>query len=510
MTPEQAQALFDQGKITQATLDSVLASQPSFDAPLDTSLTVSPVNVGGTVPALDTVTPTEAPPELAPLPPVTQEAIPEAAPVPQTPVEAPLATPSVTTTTTTQKRATDEARAAQDQITSALEAQKDALEEQTQIGAAKAAETFGFNQEAQRIEAEAAQAEQDLRNQGAAEIEKRINELDSRTAELSDRKYEGYWASKSTGEKIVGAISLALGAYASALGGGPNAALKIINGAMNEDFKAFQANTKIKMDAINRSRLGIEDKRRLLSDQIINLQAKKLSDISIVQSKINNLGNKFKDEELKAKLAGLNAQLDQQAAETRAKFENSLAETVNTKVTEQQALATGIDKELYVPGLGQALTKQDAKELKKAFITKQDLDVKLKEIIALRTKHDGGEMFDREDVARGKQLSKELLLKYKDLAKLGVLSESDMAIIEEIIPADPLQFDFMPGQEPTMEKLTSLQKDINGLFEAEVEARLEPGTRITQFPITVTKDGQMATVSNEAELSEAMTEGWTR
>jgi hypothetical protein len=505
MTPEQAQLLFDQGKINEETLAQVNAqnplpasepqqiggsgpvSEPGIPSPFDTQLQ-SDITAGTTQPG-----------------PTVQPSMPEPTPEPMPIIPA---APSMVTTTTTEKRATEAAQEAQDKITQALEAQKAALEEQTRIGMERATETQAFNQETQRIQQEAAKAEQALRSQGMAEIESRMAELDSKTAALGDRKYEGYWADKGTGTKILGAISLALGAYAQAMGGGPNTALKIINGAMAEDFNKFQANTKIKMDAINRSRLGIDAKRRLLADQVMNLQAKKQADLNIVQAKVAELQTKFQNPEMKAKLDGLQAQLDMQAAQQRAKFEQSLAQTVTTKVSEQRgAQAAGIDRELFVPGLGQALTKQDAKELKKAFVTKQDLDSKLKELIALRKTH-GGEVFDREAVARGKQLSKELLLKYKDLAKLGVLSESDMSIIEEIIPADPLQFDLIPGQEPTMEKLTNLQNDVNNLFESEVEARLEPGTRVTQFPMTVTKDGMTATVSNEAELSEAQSEGW--
>jgi hypothetical protein len=221
------------------------------------------------------------------------------------------------------------------------------------------------------------------------------------------------------------------------------------------------------------------DKRRLTADQILSVQAKKASDVNIVKSKIASLSARFSSPAMKAKLAELDAQLDAKSAKSRLDFEKGLQTTVQSRVTQEvKANQSGIDPELFVPGLGQALTKQDSKELKKAFITKQDLDAKLTELIALRTKT-GGEALDREAVGRGKQLSKELLLKYKDLAKLGVLSESDMAIIENIIPEDPLEFDLIPGQEPTMEKLKNLQRDVDGLFEAEVGVRLAPGTRIT-------------------------------
>lgn len=120
---------------------------------------------------------------------------------------------------------------------------------------------------------------------------------------------------------------------------------------------------------------------------------------------------------------------------------------------------------------GTARTEDDAKQLKGAAETKSKFDAQLQELIALR-KDKGVEYLDRESIARAKQLSRDLLLGYKDLAKLGVLSQSDENILNDIIPNDPLGQDWVPGQDPTLHKLQKFQGDVNRDFDSRLNQRL--------------------------------------
>lgn len=126
---------------------------------------------------------------------------------------------------------------------------------------------------------------------------------------------------------------------------------------------------------------------------------------------------------------------------------------------------------------GKANTKEDAKVLKEAHESKKNFDAKIQEMIDLRQKHNGGALFAREDVARGKQLSKDLLLEYKNMAKLGVLSKSDEAIVNAIIPADPLQYSAagLMGQDPISHQLKKFQEDSNRDFETKIRTRTRQG-----------------------------------
>lgn len=128
---------------------------------------------------------------------------------------------------------------------------------------------------------------------------------------------------------------------------------------------------------------------------------------------------------------------------------------------------------------GTANTPDDAKQLKEAFESKKNFDGKIQELIDLRTKY-GGEMMNREAVARGEQLSKDLLLEYKNMAKLGVLSKADEDIINAIIPADPLKFSWIPGQDPIMNNMKKFKEDSDKDFATRTATRTRAGTKELQ------------------------------
>jgi len=115
-----------------------------------------------------------------------------------------------------------------------------------------------------------------------------------------------------------------------------------------------------------------------------------------------------------------------------------------------------------VPGVGIGRTLKDSTDVKSGTIAKAKFDSQLDEMIALRKKHEGGNITNRADVARGKQLSKDLLLSYKNMAKLGVLSKSDENIIDTIIPKDPLAYsasDFgIGGDDAILHKLNQFKR----------------------------------------------------
>lgn len=130
---------------------------------------------------------------------------------------------------------------------------------------------------------------------------------------------------------------------------------------------------------------------------------------------------------------------------------------------------------------GMANTVYDAKQLNDAHLAKQGFDNNLDQMIALREKNNGGALFNREDVARGKQLSKDLLLEYKNMAKLGVLSKSDEDIINAIIPEDPLEYNSplaaIQGQDPTLARLKAFKSDSDKNFKDGISTRTRSGMR---------------------------------
>lgn len=178
-------------------------------------------------------------------------------------------------------------------------------------------------------------------------------------------------------------------------------------------------------------------------------------------------------------------QLDRQEARDERRFlagerslerKEALAQRMEDK-KERQELAQSEKMQALQTPYGLANSVDDAKQLKDAHEAKKNFDNKLEQMIALRKKHDGGALFNREDVARGKQLSKDLLLEYKNMAKLGVLSQADENIINAIIPADPLEFKAagLLGQDPIMSNLKAFKQDSDKDFATRVATRTRSG-----------------------------------
>jgi hypothetical protein len=157
-------------------------------------------------------------------------------------------------------------------------------------------------------------------------------------------------------------------------------------------------------------------------------------------------------------------------------------------------------EEKYVPGIGIAYTVTDAKELKTGAEEREKFDRKLDEMINLRKQY-GFEIANRAAVARGKQLSNDLLLIYKNMAKLGILSKSDEAIVNSIIPKDPLGFGgTIEGEDPLLVTLEKFKGDIARDFESTISKRIkEREPKGSQLKPGVIEDGYEFLGGNPAD-----------
>lgn len=128
----------------------------------------------------------------------------------------------------------------------------------------------------------------------------------------------------------------------------------------------------------------------------------------------------------------------------------------------------------YIKFLDQyASTSEDAKEIKTALANKSVIERGVDQMIELRKKHPNGTITDREDIARGQQLSVQALLKYKNLAQLGVLSKTDIELIDRLFPQNPLEVNpsAIVGQDPTMAKLKQLKQNLHTDFNMFLETK---------------------------------------
>lgn len=251
---------------------------------------------------------------------------------------------------------------------------------------------------------------------------------------------------------------------------------KMQDGAvMKNDFTSLQKQAEMKLqgaksDASEAAKQAFEQKK---ADMIRDIQAKKMGQTADLANKrqLFDAGEKEKDRINAREVAGINA------AATAGRTDLARQD----RMDEKAAKASLAEEALKVEGYGYANNADDAKKLKDGIISKASFDAKLKELIDIRTKKDGGAIWDREAVARAQQLSKDLLLEYKNMQTLGVLSAGDQKIVEAIIPPDPLQYNSpiaaIQDQDPLLNNMKKFKEDSDKDFNKRLQMRLKGGNK---------------------------------
>lgn len=167
---------------------------------------------------------------------------------------------------------------------------------------------------------------------------------------------------------------------------------------------------------------------------------------------------------------------EQKLVEDKFQFDADLQfkkDNAQFKADTQKQLANlksqGVPKEdldRYIPGVGMALTKDDAKKGKEILGNTNDLVTQLDNLVNLREEH-GAEFWNRSAVSSGKAAATNLKLLIKDAAKLGVMSEQDKELLDTMIPDDPLKIDALTDTTAQLKEVKSLYiNKLNSFFIA--------------------------------------------
>ena len=132
-------------------------------------------------------------------------------------------------------------------------------------GALKAVEDKAYQEKVVEIE----QVEQEKQLTAYEEYRQRLEKIDAASAELAKTPYKSFWSSKSTGEKILAAIAVGLGAYASAMNNQPNFALNIIQGAIDRDLAIQKAERAEQKGNIKEQKSTLDIAYKLYNDESI-------------------------------------------------------------------------------------------------------------------------------------------------------------------------------------------------------------------------------------------------
>lgn len=209
---------------------------------------------------------------------------------------------------------------------------------------------------------QAQQAQEQQRQDYDLKVAPALERLQTLGQEIEGAQYKSFWAKASTPQKIGASIAVALGALGAGMARTPNFALDIINKAIDDDFRSWQAN----LDAKNKSFLNQRQYINDLQADFKNRQELALAQKALAYDQVNaqlmQIAAKRKEVEALPAFQQLQANILENRNRQYLELAKLKAET--TKL-EREAAGVGMpDMEKFVPGIGYAFTTKGADEMR--------------------------------------------------------------------------------------------------------------------------------------------------
>lgn len=305
MNIDQLKSAFEQGLISEEMFQRAL---PSLQ-PLDPMVEPEPVT--------QTVDPMMSVPEPAPMP------APMSAPLP-----APTLMPSEPSSITQGIEPVTPVIESAPAPAPAAERYRQSIEDMANIQAKAAEEQAVLKEQAIAEEQRLVAQEQEELAKRQEEIQASEARIESNINSLRNMKPETFWGSKSDSDRMMSGIALALGALGSTIAGGPNTAMQIINGQM-QDFKAKEdAKFNKTKELINLSRLSLADKQKALTAAQETWASRSLGAAKVLEKQLDLVASKAKSPQILERAEQIKAELDLKqeatAQEVIAEFQKTM------------------------------------------------------------------------------------------------------------------------------------------------------------------------------------------
>jgi hypothetical protein len=226
------------------------------------------------------------------------------------------------------------------QLEEAVSLEQEAVLKGAQAGAAQAqAESAYLQQVADQQEK---MSEENLRKEMERQelVQERIQRLDQKMEEIASLEVDPnrIWESRSTGQKVMTGIGLFLGAFGAA-GGGGNAAVRVINQAIEQDINAQKSNIQNRMAGAKEQRGLLQDLQNTFGNMRQAEEAARMAGYQNAQLRLQAIAGQYQAPQIQAQAQQLWAQLEQKKQEARVKFEQEAQ--VMAAEQQRQALIQG-------------------------------------------------------------------------------------------------------------------------------------------------------------------------
>ena len=309
-----------------------------------------------------------------------------------------------------------------------------------------------------------------------------------------------FWGNLSTGNKVIAAIGVAMGAVGQAISGGrDNPALNIILGALEDDTRSQYLDKAKQAESVRLAGdlhndlirgLGSEEQAKLAADSL---------KIEAVKNTITNLMDQISDSEQLAKGKILIGQLNQAKGEKdQARLELAAQSPLGQMDAKMSALKDPSpqnmarlkddEKAKMVNGVGFALSKDDKKIVAEQYAKYKQITKIADDMIARRKGfYDpvtgeatggrvAGKLLDPKTKAEQNADKQSLILVLKDLYHLGALQEHEQKLIEQIVSADPTSWNMYSGAfgaDPVLARLNLLVQRTTESWINNAKPRME-------------------------------------
>jgi hypothetical protein len=370
-----------------------------------------------------------------------------------------------------------------------------------------------------------------------AYVQRELKALDESASAIKAKVDPGrYWKEAGTAGQIGLALSMALGQLGAALTRSENAAMRIIEHAIDNDIKAQQIDIETSKDAYNAKRNNFAQNLAMFGDKERAILATRANALDALKAQLDANVAKLGTPEAEARAAKLEAQINDERAKIKAEFAEKTHDKVVQSQTQQWSPAQ------YAGGPGSGPPPKSIKDLiqlddgtalnvpddKRRAIASEKLGaiseikeviaeaVTLREVLKKESLTDVGSADYRAAYKRLEKLSSDLAAKESVLNQQGALAKEEMTDFKQSNPfllgfVSPSSFvtdlvkrlgqDYIPSVKLDRaagdKLLASLPKQYDRRVQAVVRAS---GGTVVKPAVTLDKYGDVAPTYVETGL----------
>lgn len=295
------------------------------------------------------------------------------------------------------------------------------------------------------------------------------------------------WNNMSTGNKILAAISVALGGLGSGLSGKENMAMAVINKATEQDIDAQKSE-------LGKNHTLLSENVRRYGDLNTATQATMLQMNAITQAKIAQAAARSGSAQAQAQAKMLLGDLEMQGAQIKEQLaqKQALAKGIgNVSDAQFQSLPKDVrERAVKIGGkYALAIDADSAKEAREVVGTNESMMSNLRRLMEIRKKY-GSESVPGPVKAEMQTIAESLKVNYIKANKLGTLDKGVERVLDKVV-SDPTSYGFVLDQYKALEasqmrsvsaRLQSLGVEAGGSNQGNPEIKTVNGVKYMRGP----------------------------